>query len=60
MPEEMETVEAFRLRARAWLADNMPRLAPDAPPPDRAEDDATWARDKQLQRKLWDGGFAGI
>lgn len=59
MPE-LESVEAFRLRVRAWLADNMPRLAPDAPPPDRAEDDETWARDKELQRKLWDGGLAGI
>jgi alkylation response protein AidB-like acyl-CoA dehydrogenase len=38
----------------------MPVLAPDAPPPDRAEDDETWARDKELQRVLWDGGFAGI
>jgi alkylation response protein AidB-like acyl-CoA dehydrogenase len=56
----MESVESFRARARAWLADNMPRLAPDAPPPDRAEDEETWVRDKELQRKLWDGGFAGI
>jgi len=58
--EAMESVDDFRLRARAWLAANMPRLAPDAPPPDRAEDDETWVRDKKLQRKLWDGGFAGI
>jgi alkylation response protein AidB-like acyl-CoA dehydrogenase len=56
----VESVEAFRLRARAWLAENMPVLAPDAPPPDRAEDEETWARDKMLQRMLWDGGFAGI
>ena len=27
---------------------------------DRAEDDETWVRDKELQRMLWDGGFAGI
>jgi alkylation response protein AidB-like acyl-CoA dehydrogenase len=53
-------VEEFRLRVRAWLAEHMPRLAPDAPPPDRAEDEETWARDKVLQRKLWDGGLAGI
>jgi len=58
--EPMETVDEFRRRARAWLADNMPRLAPDAPPPDRAEDDETWVRDKELQRMLWDGGLAGI
>jgi alkylation response protein AidB-like acyl-CoA dehydrogenase len=57
---DLETVEEFRRRAREWLAANMPRLAPDAPPPDRAEDEETWARDKVLQRKLWDGGFAGI
>jgi alkylation response protein AidB-like acyl-CoA dehydrogenase len=58
--DEVESVEAFRLRARAWLAEHMPRMADDAPPPDRAEDEATWVRDKQLQRILWDGGFAGI
>jgi alkylation response protein AidB-like acyl-CoA dehydrogenase len=57
---EPETVEEFRLRAREWLAANMPVLAPDAPPPDRAEDEETWARDKVLQRMLWDGGFAGV
>ena len=33
-------------RARGWPT-NMPVLAPDAPPPDRAEDDETWARDKR-------------
>ena len=35
--EEMESVESFRLRARAWLAEHMPVLADDAPPPDHAE-----------------------
>ncbi len=60
MSEPTETVEEFRLRVREWLAANMPLLAPDAPPPDRAEDDETWARDKELQRMLWDGGLAGI
>ncbi|HLM19499.1 MAG TPA: acyl-CoA dehydrogenase family protein [Acidimicrobiia bacterium] len=60
MPDQTETVEAFRLRAREWLAANMPVLAPDAPPPGRAEDDETWTHDRALQRRLWDGGFAGI
>ncbi len=60
MSEATETVEEFRLRVREWLAANMPVLAPDAPPPDRAEDDETWTRDKELQRMLWDGGLAGI
>ena len=61
MPDEaMESVESFRLRARAWLAEHMPRRPLDAPPPDRAEDEQTWIDDRALQRKLWDGGFAGI
>jgi alkylation response protein AidB-like acyl-CoA dehydrogenase len=58
--EAMENVESFRLRARAWLAEHMPRRPVDAPPPDRAEDEQTWIDDRALQRKLWDGGFAGI
>jgi alkylation response protein AidB-like acyl-CoA dehydrogenase len=58
--ETMESVAEFRLRARAWLQEHMPVLAPDAPPPERAEDHETWVRDRELQRVLWDGGFAGI
>ena len=57
---EMESVESFRLRARAWLADYMPRLPEGAPPVNRAEDAAVWVRDRELQRILWEGGFAGI
>jgi alkylation response protein AidB-like acyl-CoA dehydrogenase len=62
MPEatEMESVESFRLRAREWLAANMPRLPEDAPPATRADDPEIWVRDRELQRVLWDGGFAGI
>ena len=52
-----ESVEEFRLRARAWLQDNMPPLSP-----------ASWDRrasgrrdiERDLQRRLWGGGFAGI
>ena len=52
----MEDVEAFRSRARAWLADNMPRRA------GRREmtQDERVARNRELQRTLFDGGFAGI
>ena len=55
-----ESVEDFRLRARAWLAEHMPRLPEGAPPATRADDAAIWIRDRELQRVLWDGGFAGI
>jgi alkylation response protein AidB-like acyl-CoA dehydrogenase len=60
-PDGLETVESFRLRARAWLAENMPRL-PERTEEVQAEgdDDQAWKRTRELQRKLWDGGFAGI
>lgn len=55
-----EPVDEFRGRARAWLAENMPRL----PARDRAEAfrnaEEMWRRARELQRRLWDGGFAGI
>jgi alkylation response protein AidB-like acyl-CoA dehydrogenase len=55
-----ESVAEFADRARIWLADNMPRLDPaNLPGCDRGED-APWARARELQKKLYDGGFAGI
>jgi alkylation response protein AidB-like acyl-CoA dehydrogenase len=60
-PDKVEDVESFRLRAHAWLADNVPRLSADAPPWNAmnvSEHDA--ARARVLQRRLCDGGFAGL
>lgn len=57
----MEDLDAYRLRAREWLAGNMPLLNPDAPPFNSmnvSAEDA--ARAKVLQQKLHAGGFAGI
>jgi alkylation response protein AidB-like acyl-CoA dehydrogenase len=56
----MESVEEFRTRARAWLAENMPRDDPDAPMPAPGDDDELWLRARELQRTLHAGGFAGI
>ena len=55
-PEE----RAFRLRAREHLAgaDLPPRVPGEAS--FQFEDDAFVARDRRIQRALWDGGFAGI
>ena len=44
----IETVDAFRTRAAAWIEDNLPRW----------DDELVDARD--LQRLLFDSGFAGI
>ncbi|WIM88537.1 acyl-CoA dehydrogenase family protein [Candidatus Mycobacterium wuenschmannii] len=56
-----ESVAEFAQRARVWLADNMPRIADPGNPPyaDRGEADS-WEHVRRLQRRLHDGGFAGI
>jgi alkylation response protein AidB-like acyl-CoA dehydrogenase len=56
-PVDIEPVEDFRRRARAWLAGAMPLLT--GPPADRV-DEGRRDVERALQRKLWDGGFAGI
>ena len=55
---DVESVESFRARARAWLAESMPRLAPGAGIADRDAD--RYAEERRLQRRIWDGGFAGV
>jgi alkylation response protein AidB-like acyl-CoA dehydrogenase len=61
---DVEPVESFRLRARAWLKENFPReTALDAWPPSAdSEEDvlAAVARARQHQRLLFDGGLAGV
>jgi len=56
----VEPVEAFAARARAWLAENMPRLDPDNPPRAGRDDEGAWQRARELQQRLYAGGFAGI
>ncbi|MFV2173801.1 acyl-CoA dehydrogenase family protein [Actinomadura sp. LOL_016] len=55
-----ESVESFRLRARTWLAENLPRQTDDGPRPPTDDDIADWERARELQRMLHAGGFAGI
>lgn len=55
-----ESVEEFRGRARAWLAENMPRLDSSEAMVLERDELASWRRARALQRKLYDGGFAGI
>ncbi len=70
MPEtatDLEPVEDFRLRLRSWLADNMPRArrrgaAPLRPRGQMSDEEelAEVAYHRELQRRLFEGGFAGI
>lgn len=51
-----ETVDEFRERARRWLADHMPPFGESGGEGGLGSHD----RARQLQRRIWDGGFAGI
>jgi alkylation response protein AidB-like acyl-CoA dehydrogenase len=55
-----EDVEAFRLRARRWLADNMPLLPEDRNNFQLAAEDEMGVRARRLQGLLFEGGFAGL
>ncbi|MGA5466645.1 acyl-CoA dehydrogenase family protein [Mycobacterium sp. NPDC050041] len=59
-PAVGESVDEFRARAKAWLADNMPRIDPANPPDSDRGEEAPWLRARELQKKLHAGGFAGI
>jgi alkylation response protein AidB-like acyl-CoA dehydrogenase len=59
---EVESVEAFRQRAREWIPANLARSADIAQSDEGGgrRDDAEWLRARELQKKLYAGGFAGI
>jgi len=55
-----EAVWKFAERAGVWLAGNMPRIDPDHPPVVHRDDETSWRRARELQKRLYEGGFAGI
>jgi alkylation response protein AidB-like acyl-CoA dehydrogenase len=64
--DEIEDVESFRLRARAWIQDNLAPLDPASMVgvlrnirSDEEELEVV-ARERELQRMLFDAGFAGV
>lgn len=63
MSEPAESVEEFRLRAREWINANLGPMQPwdlsQHCDNDEIELEAV-ARDRALQRRIFDGGFAGI
>lgn len=60
MSDAVESVDEFRARARVWLAENMPRIDPASPPAAHRDDERSWQRARELQKRLYEGGFAGI
>jgi alkylation response protein AidB-like acyl-CoA dehydrogenase len=57
----MEDLHTFRARAREWVAANLEPLNGADPFLGHAKGDADQVvRAKAIQRKLWDGGFAGL
>jgi alkylation response protein AidB-like acyl-CoA dehydrogenase len=56
----VESIDEFRARARAWLAENMPPIDPAHPPAAHRDEERCWQRARELQKRLYDGGFAGI
>jgi alkylation response protein AidB-like acyl-CoA dehydrogenase len=56
-------LDEFRERARRWLAGNLEPRDPEAPAAPRHDEEYTaefLASQRALQRKLFDGGYAGI
>ncbi|HTX27608.1 MAG TPA: acyl-CoA dehydrogenase family protein [Streptosporangiaceae bacterium] len=60
---DIEDLDSFRYRLRDWLKENMPPADPRRAPFRRMSDEeelALVAYHRELQRRLYDGGFAGI
>ncbi len=57
---DAEDVEAFRLRARGWMAENLPLLPEGVDNRQLSLADDTGGRDRRLQRQLFEAGFAGL
>ncbi|OBI22555.1 acyl-CoA dehydrogenase family protein [Mycobacterium sp. E2497] len=55
-----ESVEEFRGRAKAWLAENLPRHDSGDAMALQRDSLTSWQRARELQKRLYDGGFAGI
>ncbi len=59
-PADAGELETFRLAARAWLADHMPRLPAGTDNWHMTVQDEMAVEARALQRTLFDGGYAGI
>ena len=58
--DPIEDIEVFRQRARSFLAENMPLLPKGFDNQTLMHADESGSRARELQRMLFDGGFAGL
>jgi alkylation response protein AidB-like acyl-CoA dehydrogenase len=59
-PVSRDSVDDLRCRARAWLAENMPRLDPARAVLLARDDLASWRRARELQKVLYDAQDVSI
>ncbi|WP_419918405.1 acyl-CoA dehydrogenase family protein [Candidatus Poriferisocius sp.] len=53
-------LEEYREQVRSWMSENMPRRNHDNPWHPTHDDDAQSSRNRELQRRLYDGGYAAV
>lgn len=58
--ENLEDLGAYRERVSAWMRENLPPRDPDNPWDHLEEDDDRASRNRELQKLVYAGGFAGI
>lgn len=56
---ELEDLETYRERVHTWMSENLPRRDPVNPWDAIEDDDDRASKNRELQQKLYAGGFAG-
>jgi alkylation response protein AidB-like acyl-CoA dehydrogenase len=58
--DQLEDLATYRERVRTYMEENLPRRNHDNPWHPMEDDDARASINRDLQRRLFDGGFAGV
>ncbi len=60
MTDQLEDLDTYRERVRTYMEENLPRRDHDRPWNPMEDDDDRASMNRDLQRRLFDGGFAGV
>ena len=60
MTDQLEDLDTYRGRVRTYMEENLPRRNHDKPWHPMEDDDNRASMNRDLQRRLFDGGFAGV